>query len=155
MIHHGDTEKIDASLRGKEMLSETKTRVRYAETDQMGVVYHANFIVWFEVGRVELLRQLGFRYRDMESNEDCHIAVADVRCRYRAPARYDDEILIRTRLKNVRDSILHFAYEIVRAEDGTLLADGETMHVVVNGKFERTALPEKYRAAFTSAVREK
>ena len=137
------------------MLSETKTRVRYAETYQMGVVYHANFVIWIEVGRVELLRQLGFRYRDMERLEDCHIAVADVRCRYRAPARYDDEILIRTRLKNVRDSILHFAYEILRAEDGTLLADGETMHVVVNGKFERTALPEKYRSAFAAAMRDK
>jgi len=137
------------------LLNETKIRVRYAETDQMGVVYHANFIVWFEVGRVELLRQLGFRYRDMEREADCHIAVADARCRYRAPARYDDEVLVRTRLKNVRDSILHFGYEIVRAEDGTLLADGETMHVVVNGKFERRSLPEKYKSIFAAAVREK
>src|SRR3954467_11670448 len=86
----------------------------------MGVVYHSNFIVWFEVGRVEMLRQLGFRYRDMEREDDCHIAVADVRVRYKAPARYDDEILIRTRLKNARESLLQFAYEIERAEDGTL-----------------------------------
>lgn len=126
------------------LTGETRLRVRYAETDQMGVVYHSNFVVWFEVGRVELLRQLGFRYRDMERNDDCHIAVVDVRCRYKAPARYDDEIIIRTELKNVRESLLHFGYEIVRAEDQTLLAEGETTHIVVNRNFERTTLPEKY-----------
>ncbi|MCI0349750.1 MAG: acyl-CoA thioesterase [Acidobacteriales bacterium] len=130
----------------KQKLSgETRLRVRYAETDQMGVVYHANFVVWFEVGRVELLRRLGFRYRDMERDDDCHIAVVDVRCRYKAPARYDDEIVIRTELKNVRESLLHFKYEIVRVEDDTLLAEGETTHIVVNRNFERTTLPEKYR----------
>jgi acyl-CoA thioester hydrolase len=134
------------------IVGEAKLRVRYAETDQMGVVYHSNFIVWFEVGRVELLRQLGFRYRDMEREEDCHIAVADVRCRFKAPARYDDEITIRTHLKNVRDSLLHFGYEIVRAEDGVLLAEGETTHVVVNSRFEKTILPERYRNAFQKAV---
>jgi acyl-CoA thioester hydrolase len=128
----------------QKLAGETRLRVRYAETDQMGVVYHSNFVVWFEVGRVELLRQLGFRYRDMERNDDCHIAVVDVRCRYKAPARYDDEIVIRTELKNVRESLLHFGYEIVKAEDGTLLAEGETTHIVVNRDFERTSLPEKY-----------
>ena len=128
----------------QKLQGETRLRVRYAETDQMGVVYHANFVIWFEVGRVELLRQLGFRYRDMERNDDCHIAVVDVRCRYKAPARYDDEIVIRTELKNVRESLLHFGYEIVRADDGALLAEGETTHIVVNRNFERTTLPEKY-----------
>jgi acyl-CoA thioester hydrolase len=126
--------------------------VRYAETDKMGVVYHSNFIVWFEVGRVEMLRQLGFRYRDMEREDDCHIAVADVRVRYKAPARYDDEITIRTRLKNVRDSLLQFGYEIVRVEDGTLLAEGETTHIVVDSKFEKSALPQKYLKAFAKAT---
>jgi acyl-CoA thioester hydrolase len=126
--------------------------VRYAETDKMGVVYHSNFIVWFEIGRVEMLRQLGFRYRDMELDEDCHIAVADVRVRFKAPARYDDEILIRTRLKNVRDSLLQFGYEIVRVEDGMLLAEGETTHIVVDSKFEKSALPQKYLKAFAKAT---
>jgi acyl-CoA thioester hydrolase len=116
------------------------------------VVYHSNFIVWFEVGRVEMLRQLGFRYRDMEREDDCHIAVADVRVRYKAPARYDDEITIRTRLKNVRDSLLQFGYEIVRVEDGTLLAEGETTHIVVDSKFEKSALPQKYLKAFAKAT---
>ena len=134
------------------MISETTIRVRYAETDKMGVVYHSNFIVWFEVGRVEMLRQLGFRYRDMERDDDCHIAVADVRVRYKAPARYDDEITIRTRLKNVRDSLLQFGYEIVRVEDGTLLAEGETTHIVVDSKFEKSALPQKYLKTFAKAT---
>jgi acyl-CoA thioester hydrolase len=138
---------------GGTMNGETRLRVRYAETDKMGVVYHSNFIVWFEVGRVELLRALGFSYRDMEREDDCHIAVVDVRCRYKAPARYDDEILIRTRLKNMRDSLLHFTYELVRATDGTLLAEGETTHIVVNANFEKTALPEKYRAAFEKSMK--
>jgi acyl-CoA thioester hydrolase len=130
---------------------EAKFRVRYAETDQMGVVYHSNFIVWFEVGRVELLRQLGFRYRDMEEQDDCHIAVVDVRVRYKAPAHYDDEVLVRTQLRNMRESLLHFSYEILRASDNTLLAEGETTHIVVNSKFEKTQLPGKYLNAFAKA----
>ena len=134
------------------MVGETTIRVRYVETDQMGVVYHSNFIIWFEVGRVELLRQLGFEYRDMELVDDCHIAVVDVRVRYKAPARYDDQIVVRTRLKNVRDSLLHFTYEVARATDGTLLAEGETTHLVVDKNMERKALPEKYQAAFKKAV---
>ena len=131
---------------------ETKLRVRYAETDQMGVVYHSNFLIWFEVGRVELLRQMGFRYRDMEEQDDCHIAVVDARLRYKAPALYDEEVLVRTQLKNMRESLLHFAYQIVRASDGTLLAEGETTHIVVDSKFQKTPLPEKYLKAFQSAT---
>ena len=134
------------------MVGETTIRVRYVETDQMGVVYHSNFIIWFEVGRVELLRQLGFEYRDMELVDDCHIAVVDVRVRYKAPARYDDQVLVRTRSKNVRDSLLHFTYEVTRATDGTLLAEGETTHLVVDKNMERKALPEKYQTAFKKAV---
>ncbi len=126
--------------------------MRYAETDKMGVVYHSNFIVWFEIGRVEMLRQLGLRYRDMERDDDCHIAVADVKVRFKAPARYDDEILVRTKLQNVRDSLLQFGYEIVRAEDGTLLAEGETTHIVVDSKFEKSAMPQKYLKAFAKAT---
>ena len=131
---------------------ETRLRVRYAETDQMGVVYHANHFVWFEVGRVELLRQLGFSYRDMEEVDRCFIAVVDARCRYKAPARYDDEILVRARIKNVRDSLLHFGYELLRASDGTLLAEGETTHLVTDASMKVTSIPEKYRKAFESAM---
>jgi acyl-CoA thioester hydrolase len=134
------------------MVGETTIRVRYVETDQMGVVYHSNFIIWFEVGRVELLRQLGFEYKEMESVDDCHIAVVDLRVRYKAPARYDDQILVRTRLRNVRDSLLHFSYEVARATDGTLLAEGETTHLVVDREFNRKTLPEKYQTAFKEAA---
>ena len=134
------------------MIGDTTVRVRYAETDQMGVVYHSNFIIWFEVGRVELLRDLGFDYRKMEIEDDCAIAVVDVRCRYKAPARYDDVIRIRTRLVLVRRKVLHFRYELVRATDGTLLAEGESVHVVVNAKFAPHPLPDKYFDAFKSAV---
>jgi acyl-CoA thioester hydrolase len=136
------------------MVAEAPIRVRYAETDRMGVVYHSNFIIWFEVGRVEMLRRLGFRYRDLERDHDCHLAVADVRCRYKAPAYYDDELIVRTRLRNLRGPLLHFHYEIVRAEDGTLLAEGETTHIVVNSKFEKTSLPDIYLNAFAASISE-
>ena len=131
---------------------ETRLRVRYAETDQMGVVYHANYFVWFEVGRVELLRQLGFSYRDMEQNDQCFIAVVDARCRYKAPARYDDEIVVRTRLKNVRESLVHFGYELLRAGDGVLLAEGETTHIVTDAQMKTRTIPEKYASAFRDAM---
>jgi acyl-CoA thioester hydrolase len=136
----------------KNAVCETRVRVRYAETDQMGVVYHANYFVWFEIGRVEMLRQLGFSYRDMEREDGCFIAVADARCRYKAPAKYDDEITVRTHLKNVRESVIHFGYELVRAEDGTVLAEGETTHVVTNAEMKRAVLPEKYMGVFRKAA---
>ena len=107
-------------------VNETRVRVRYAETDQMGVVYHSNHFIWFEIGRVEFLRQLGFSYKDMEAADGCFIAVVDARCRYKAPARYDEEIIVRTHLKNIRESVIHFGYELVRSSDGVLLAEGET-----------------------------
>lgn len=135
------------------MTTEAKLRVRYAETDKMGVVYHSNFIVWFEVGRVEMLRKLGYSYRDVERQHDCHFAVVDVRCRYKSPAYYDDEVLIRTSLRNVRGPLIHFGYEILRAEDDTLLAEGESTHIVVNAKFEKTTLPDHLQKAFEAAVR--
>src|SRR5438874_13625382 len=135
-----------------EHVGEVKVRVRYAETDQMGVVYHANYLVWFEVGRVEFLRKLGFSYREMEENDACFIAVVDARCRYRAPARYDDEIIVRTHLKNARDSVVHFGYELVRANDGELLAEGETTHIVIDAKMKSTPLPAEYLKALRDAA---
>lgn len=129
-------------------VNEARLRVRYAETDQMGVVYHANHFIWFEVGRVELLRQLGFSYRDMESKEGRFIAVAEAKCRYRAPVRYDEEVLVRTELLNVRDSVLHFGYELRRAQDGTLLAEGETTHVVTGSDMKIAVLPKNICRSF-------
>ncbi|HEY7354035.1 MAG TPA: thioesterase family protein [Terriglobales bacterium] len=134
------------------LVCEVRLRVRYAETDQMGVVYHANHFIWFEVGRVEFLRQLGFSYREMERQDQCFIAVIDARCRYKAPARYDDEIIVRTHLKNARESLLHFRYELVRASDDMLLAEGETTHVVTDPEMKKRPIPEKYVNAFCDAV---
>ena len=133
-------------------INETRVRVRYAETDQMGVVYHSNHLIWFEVGRVEFMRQLGFSYRDMERDDGRFIAVAEVTCRYRAPAYYDEEVVVRTRLKTVRDSVIVFTYELSRAENGTLLAEGETTHIVTDSKMKVATLPEKYLKVFRAAT---
>jgi acyl-CoA thioester hydrolase len=135
-----------------ECICEVRLRVRYAETDQMGVVYHANHFIWFEIGRVEFLRQLGFSYREMEQQDQCFIAVVDARCRYRTPARYDDEVIVRTHLKNARESLVHFGYELLRASDGALLAEGETTHVVTDAEMKKRTIPEKYMNAFRDAV---
>ena len=135
-----------------EAINETRLRVRYAETDQMGVVYHSNHFIWFEVGRVELLRQLGFSYRDMETDDNRFIAVAEAKCRYRAPARYDEEVVVHTRLLNVRESVVHFGYELRRAQDGSLLAEGETTHIVTDAAMKVAPLPEKYLKAFRAAL---
>ena len=140
------------NTRGHSHICEAKIRVRYAETDQMGMVYHANHFVWFEVGRVELLRQLGFSYREMEQDDGCCIAVVEARCRYKAPVRYDDEVVIRTRLKNVRESLVQFAYELIRESDGVLLAEGETTHVVTDVGMKKRPIPEKYMRVFQQAV---
>ena len=131
---------------------EVRLRVRYAETDQMGVVYHANHFIWFEVGRVEFLRQMGLSYREMEKDDECFIAVVDARCRYKSPAHYDDEVIVRTHLKNVRESLVHFGYELVRAGDGVLLAEGETTHIVTDANMKTRAIPEKYANAFREAM---
>jgi acyl-CoA thioester hydrolase len=133
-------------------VSEARMRVRYAETDQMGIVYHANYFIWFEIGRVELLRQLGFSYRDMEQKDGCGIAVIDARCRYKVPARYDDEVIVRTHVKYLRESLVQFGYELVRADDGTLLAEGDTTHIVVGPEMKKVPLPPKYMTAFRAAM---
>ena len=133
-------------------VNETRIRVRYAETDQMGVVYHANHFIWFEVGRVELLRQFGFSYKNMERKDDCFIAVVDARCRYRAPVHYDDEVVVRTYLKHVREKVIRFGYELRSAETGKLLAEGETTHIVADAQMKTRTLPEKYMQVFRAAV---
>ena len=125
-------------------ISETRVRVRYAETDQMGVVYYANYLVWFELGRVELLRELGFEYKQMEAEDECFIPVVEANCRYKAPARYDDELVIQTEVALIRTSVLKFRYRVARSADGVLLAEGETVHVVTNSRMEKRPLPEKY-----------
>ena len=134
------------------VINEVRLRVRYAETDQMGMAYHSNHFIWFEVGRVELLRELGFSYKDMEQNDNCHMPVVDARCRYRVPAVYDEEVIVRTHLKNVRASVVHFGYELLRAADSQLLARGETVHIAVDSEKKITAFPQKYVKALRTAM---
>src|SRR5271170_2225136 len=112
----------------------TTLRVRYAETDQMGVVYYANYFVWCEVGRVEFLRHIGYDYKQMEAEENCRLPVAEATCRYKVPARYDDEIAVETSVTGLRGNIVMFSYRILRldAEGEQLLAEAETVHVSVD-----------------------
>jgi acyl-CoA thioester hydrolase len=124
---------------------DARVRVRYAETDQMGVVYHANYFVWFEVGRVELMRALGVEYKKMERDDDCHIVVADVHCRYHHPARYDEELRVRTRIAESRNRLVKFSYELFRDSDDTLLANGHTIHIICGSNGRPKMLPDKYR----------
>jgi acyl-CoA thioester hydrolase len=125
----------------------TRLRVRFAETDQMGVVYYANYVVWMEVGRVEWLRAHGVRYRDMEA-DGVLLTVAEANCRYHAPARYDDEIEIATAMVSAHPRMIRVGYTMSNAETGQRLATGETAHVFCGPDFKPIRLPEKYRAAF-------
>jgi acyl-CoA thioester hydrolase len=131
---------------------EARVRVRYAETDQMGVVYHANYFVWFEIGRVELMRQRGLSYKQMEAEDGCGIAVVEATARYKAPARYDDELMIETRVVEARGPIVRFGYRVLRVEDGLLLCEGETVHVVVGRDMKRTRMPKKYAELLSAAA---
>jgi acyl-CoA thioester hydrolase len=134
----------------------TQVRVRYAETDQMGIVYYANYLVWFEIGRVELLRSLGLSYSQLETDHECILPVAEASCRYRSPARYDDEILIESRPALLRGSVLKFAYRILRkapkGEQPTLLAEGETVHIVCDGQLNKKPLPAHYVEALRALM---
>jgi len=137
----------------------TEVRVRYAETDQMGIVYYANYLVWFELGRVELLRSIGLAYSSLETDHGCILPVIDVSCRYKSPARYDDEILIETRPALLRGTVIKFAYQIFRKADHKkkereLLAEGETVHVVCDDKLQRKPLPEKYAEALKALMKD-
>jgi acyl-CoA thioester hydrolase len=128
--------------------AETTIRVRYAETDQMGVVYHGNYFTWFEVGRVDLCRQLGFEYKKMESEDDSYIVVADAHCRFKRPARFDDLLVVRTKVLASQRRTVKFGYEIVHQESRAVLATGDTLHVFCDKQGRPKSLPEKYRKYF-------
>ena len=132
----------------EQQFHEARIRVRYAETDQMGVVYYANYIVWMEVGRVEYCKSVGFNYRDMERDDSVLLAVAEVHCRYLSPARFDDEVIIKTWIEEANTRTVRFGYAMRRADDGQALATGETKHIVCSRDLRRTRLPGKYHAAF-------
>ena len=133
---------------------DARVRVRYAETDQMGVVYHANYLIWFEVGRVELMRALGVEYKRMEIEDDCQIVVADAHCRFHHPARYDEVLRVRTRIVESKNRVIRFSYELFRDADEQLLATGETTHIICGRNGKPKLLPHKYRRAFEAIAAE-
>jgi len=135
------TSKHEAAL--SSLIAQSRAKVRYAETDQMGVAYYANYFVWFEVGRSQYCNDCGFSYRDMERETGLFLIVAEASCRYKAPARYEDELIIRTRVTESTRRTLRFSYEIERA-DGAIVATGETLHVLINAAGRPSSFPEKY-----------
>ena len=139
------------NLTSETVVGEARFRVRYAETDKMGVVYNSNYLIWFEIGRVELMRELGHSYREVE--EDGYIfPVAEVTCRFKESACYDDEILIRTRVLRLRRSLIDFGYQVFRAADQKLLATGNSCHLIMGRNGERRPLPDTYMQAFGRAM---
>lgn len=129
---------------------ETRIRVRYAETDKMGVAYHANYLVWFEIGRTEFCRAHGFAYSEMENESGVFLAVAESYCRYKQSAVYDDELIIRTHVAECRKRSLRFGYEIIRVIDKAVLAEGETTLVAIDSDNRVRSIPEKYREMLLS-----
>jgi len=143
---------IEADALSEEMeWHETVLRVRYSETDKMGIVYHANYLVWFEIGRTEFCRARGFSYRDMEENDDAFLVVVESYCRYKAPAYYDDELIVRTHITELRRRSLRFGYELIRLSDGTVIAEGETGHVVTGANGRVRSFPPGYSQLLTAA----
>jgi acyl-CoA thioester hydrolase len=130
---------------------EARLRVRYAETDQMGVAYHSNHLVWMEIGRVEYCRSIGIRYRDLEESGGILLAVVEVRCRYRGPARYDDEVAVRTRLESLGSRGMQFAYELSLADTGKAVAEGYSKHVFCDRLLKPARLPDQYLRVFQDA----
>jgi acyl-CoA thioester hydrolase len=124
-------------------VSETRFRARYAETDKMGVIYYANYLVWMEMGRTDYCKSVGFDYREMEV-EGAHMAVAEATCRYVSPARYDDHILVRTWVERLNRRLITFVYSIVNEDTHALLAEGKTVHVAMNGDGKSMSIPERY-----------
>ena len=124
---------------------ETEIRVRYAETDKMGIVHHSNYLIWFEFGRSEFCRARGFSYKEMEEVDNALMVVAEAYCRYKSPAYYEDVLTIRTKLEEMRSRSIRFVYEIIRASDDALLAEGETLHLVTDHNKKVRSLPERYK----------
>ena len=127
--------------------TDTIIRVRYSETDQMGVAHHANYFIWFDVGRTEFCRHFGFQYERMEAEDDTFIVVAEASCRYKRPAQFDDVLKIRTRATGSQRRTVRFGYETLSQAD-QLIATGETLHVFCNRLGHAKSLPQKYHNFF-------
>jgi acyl-CoA thioester hydrolase len=116
-------------------VSETKIKVRYVETDQMGIVHHSNYYAWFEVGRTEFIKESGMTYRQMEE-ENIMIPLVESKCKYIIGAKYEDELTVKTRIEELNGAKVIFSYEVVRDEDSAVLAKGSTVHAFVNKSFK-------------------
>jgi acyl-CoA thioester hydrolase len=143
-----ETSARTLSHRHAQPFSETRLQVRYAETDQMGVVYHANYLIWMEVGRVDYCKSIGFSYKNMEREDGIVLAVVEAHCRYRHPARYDDEVVVKTWIADATPRGVRFGYELRRSQDGRILATAETRHVFCGRDMRPARLPAKYHARF-------
>ncbi|HEY6333208.1 MAG TPA: thioesterase family protein [Blastocatellia bacterium] len=130
---------------GDGFLSESRVKVRYAETDQMGVAYYANYLVWFEVGRSQYCNDRGFSYREMERESGLYMMVAEATCRYVTAARYEDELVVKTRITEITRRTVRFGYQIERVPDAVKIATGETLHVLATPEGRLASFPEKYR----------
>lgn len=131
---------------------ETEIRVRYAETDKMGIVHHSNYLIWFEAGRSDLCRARGFSYKEMEERDDALMVVAESYVRYKSPAFYEDILHIRTRVAEVRSRSIRFIYEVYRPADNAVIAEGETLHVVTDKTKKVKLIPESYKILLTSTT---
>lgn len=128
---------------------ESEIRVRYAETDKMGIVHHSNYLIWFEAGRSDFCRARGFSYKEME-DDDALMIVAESYVRYKSPAYYEDILIIRSQVAEVRSRSIRFVYEVIRLADDTLIAEGETLHLVTDSGRKVRLIPELYRAKLLS-----
>lgn len=133
----------DARSGSGKPVAQSRVRVRYAETDQMGVAYYANYLVWFEVGRSQFCNDCGFSYRDMERETGLYLIVAEATCRYKTPARYEDDLIVKTNIRELTRRTVRFGYEIRRA-DGAEVATGETLHVLINREGRPSSFPAQY-----------
>ena len=124
---------------------ETEVRVRYAETDQMGIAHHSNYLIWFEAGRSDLCRARGFSYKEMEEKDGALMVVAESYVRYKSPAFYEDVLSIRTTISEIRSRSIRFSYEIHRKSDDMLIAEGETLHLVTDKRQRVMTIPETYK----------
>jgi acyl-CoA thioester hydrolase len=131
--------------------SETRFRARYSETDKMGVIYYANYLVWMEMGRTDYCKSVGFDYRDMEL-DGANMAVAEATCRYITPARYDDEILVKTRVERLNRRLITFTYIISNEQNGTVLAEGRTVHIAMGNDGKSRSIPQRYLELMKAAA---
>jgi len=142
----GKTPRPAQAASGRETSS--TLRVRYAETDKMGIVYYANYLVWFEIGRTDWLRQTGWTYREIEA-DGIQLPVIEAHCEYRQGARYDDDIEIRTTAKKVSPVRVQFDYQAIRSADGARLATGHTVHATVDRDGRPVRMPERVKELFS------